>query len=333
VTPPFGQFIGNPGSVAFLRTSLVAGRLAHAYVITGPPQIGKRTLSRLVAAGSICPHLKAHSGPCGECRSCRLVEKDSHPDVRTVSPEPGKRSVTIEQVRQLEHDAVLRPYEAERKVFILRAADAMAEPAANALLKTLEEPPEDTILILIATDAAQLLPTIASRCREVALRPVPPEEIEAALRARGAVEDRARLLSRLAGGRPGWAIEALADPARLAARAEQVEQLGQPRVARLSVAGAFTDAAAARAAMDVWLGWWRDALLVQQDCVDLVANTDRLESLRRLGASQPPEHVWRALARLQEARQQIDANANVRLAVEALLLDLPEASTTASREA
>ena len=94
--------------------------------------------------------------------------------------------------------------------------------------------------------------------------------------------------------------------------------------ARLPAAAKFVDAAGAKTALDVWLGWWRDALLVQQGCADLVANADRLEPLRRLGAAQPTAQVWRAMARVQETRQQLDANANVRLAMEALLLDLPE---------
>jgi DNA polymerase-3 subunit delta' len=331
VNEPFGEFVGNRAAVTFLRASLAAHRIAHAYLLSGPAQVGKRTLARLLAAGVVCPAVTAHSGPCGKCRTCRLVFKDSHPDVRTVSPEAGKRGVSIEQVRLVEHDAELRPYQGERKVFILRAADTMPEPAANALLKTLEEPPDDTVLVLTATDVSQVLATIASRCREVALRPVPAEEIAAALLARGAEPDQARLLSSLAGGRPGWAFDALADPSRLETRGRQVEQLegllAQPRIGRLPAASAFGDAAGAKAALDVWLGWWRDALLVQQGCADLVSNVDRLEPLRRLGAAQPAERVWRAMARVQETRQHLDANANVRLAMEALLLDLPEAST------
>jgi len=248
--------------------------------------------------------------------------------VRLVAPDAGRRGVTIEQVRQLEHDAGLRPYEGDRKAFILVGADAMPEPAANALLKTLEEPPGDTVLLLTASDLSQALPTITSRCREVALRPVPPEEIAAGLMARGADPEDAGLLARLAGGRPGWAIAALADPSKLVARTEQVERLetllAERRVARLPAAAKFVDAAGAKTALDVWLGWWRDALLVQQGCADLVANADRLEPLRRLGAAQPTAQVWRAMARVQETRQQLDANANVRLAMEALLLDLPE---------
>jgi DNA polymerase-3 subunit delta' len=226
--------------------------------------------------------------PCGVCRACRLIDKDAHPDVRIVAPEPGKR--------------------------------------------TLEEPPDDTVLLLTAADSSQVLPTIVSRCREVPLRTVPAGEIAAALVARGVGETEAGLLARLSGGRPGWAIAAAADPHKLDARTQHVAALealvAQPRVVRLQAAGSFGDAAATKDLLDVWLGWWRDALLAQQGCEDLVANVDRLEPLRRLGAPHHAATLWRAMARVQEARQQIDANVNVRLAVEALLLDLPETSLT-----
>jgi DNA polymerase-3 subunit delta' len=262
------------------------------------------------------------------------VGKDSHPDVRLVEAESGRRGVTIEQVRQLEHAASLRPYEAARKVFIVRGVDAMQDAAANALLKTLEEPPDDTVLVLTATDSSQVLPTIASRCREVALRPVPAEEIEAALGERGVPAGEATRLARLAAGRPGWALAAVGDEKLSAAHERHVEALERllrrPQVQRLAAASDYGDAASAQAALDVWLGWWRDALLTQQGCPELVANVDRLDPLSEAGTALPPAAIWRALTRIQQTRQQLDANANVRLALESLFLDLPELGQPAS---
>jgi DNA polymerase III subunit delta' len=347
------ELIGNAAAAGALRATLDAGRTAHAYLLTGPPRVGKRTLAKLYAAGLVCesrPRRSPSHGtastmptlelgvevtppppadpvdvPCGRCRACGLVQRDSHPDVRLTEPESGKRGIVIDQVRQLEHAAGLRPYEADVKVFIITEADAMTEAAANALLKTLEEPPEDSVLVLTASDVSQVLPTIASRCQEVPLRPVPSEEIARALEAKGAAPDRALLLARLAGGRPGWALAALEDEALLEKRTEHVELLeqlvGQPPVVRLPAAGAFADAAGAREALDVWQTWWRDALLVREGCEDLAINVDRLDRLRALRVT--PESCWGAVRRLQSAREQVDANANVRLAMEALLLDLP----------
>jgi DNA polymerase-3 subunit delta' len=337
---PFDAFVGNRAAVSFLRATLATGRVTHAYLFTGPPHIGKRTLALALAAALVCERAPAASpagaagpgaqlsavpAPCGECRQCRLVAKHTHSDVLLVEAEPGRRGITIEQVRHVEHVAGLRPYEAQRKVLILRNVETMAEPAANALLKTLEEPPGDTVLVLTAADSSHVLPTVASRCREVALRPVPAEEIERALRERGADEAQARLLSRLAAGRPGWAFAAAGDPSWLAAHYARVEALeaalARPPIARLPAAA--LESTEARAHLDTWLGWWRDALLVQQGCADLVANVDRLQALHCAAAGAGID-CWRAVRRIEETRAQLDANANPRLALEALLLDLPQ---------
>ncbi len=345
----FDHFIGNGPAVRRLRATLLVERQApvrcHAYLITGPSQVGKGTLALAMAAALVCTAPAAdHAGsdfldllgaarpplevPCGECRACRLVAKGGHTDVRTVASQSGRRGVTIEQIRQLEHDAALRPYEGTRKVFVIAGVEAMTDAAANALLKTLEEPPADTVLLLTANDVSQVMPTIVSRCREIPLRAVPAGEIEAALIARGVEAEQGRVLARLAAGRPGWALGAVEDPQRRVDHAQQVQLLetllAQPRRHRLPAAAQFGEVSQVKGVLDVWLGWWRDALLVQQGLPDLVTNADRIEALHHLGARQPSGDVWRALNRIQETRQQVDANVNVRLAIEALLLDLPE---------
>ena len=320
-------YIGNLVASEFLRSTLTSGHAAHAYLLTGPPRVGKRTLATRHAAALICQKPLEHR-LCGACRSCLQVAQDRHPDVRITELAEGKKNISIDQIRQLEHAAALRPYEAEVKLLLIIDAHTLSTEASNALLKTLEEPPEDTTLILTAADASQVLPTIASRCQEIPLRPVPAAEIEAALEVLGADAARATLLARLSGGRPGWAISALTDEASLGRRETQLESLeellGRVPAARLPAAAAITDAAAARDVLDLWQTWWRDALLVAEGCGDLIANVDRVESLRRAqrgGASTVA--CLQAIRCLQETRDQIEANANVRLAMESLLLDLP----------
>ncbi|MGI8423664.1 MAG: DNA polymerase III subunit delta' [Chloroflexota bacterium] len=326
-----GAFIGNNAAAAFLRNALAAGMGAHAYLLTGPSQIGKCTLAKRAAATLVCTS-RPEARPCGACRSCDLVERDAHSDVRLTAPPEGGRRVLIAQIRQLEHEVALRPYEAERKVAIVDGADTIVVEAANALLKTLEEPPEDTVLFLTASDVSQVLPTIASRCQEVPLRPVPASEIESALLDLGCDAAHARLLARLAAGRPGWALAALENAAPLETRQQQLDLLedlmARPAVARLSAGGSFPDTAAARSALDTWQTWWRDALYVREGCADLVVNVDRMEALQSVGAS--AADCWRAVRRVQDAREQLDANANVRLAIESLLLELPASASTAA---
>ena len=307
---------------------MASNRGAHAYLLTGPPQIGKRTLARRTAATLVCTAPLAER-PCGACRACDQVERDAHPDVLMLQPDEGHVRIRVRQIRAFEHDVALKPYVAERKVAIVLGVDRIEIEAANALLKTLEEPPEDTLMILTASDPAQVVPTIASRCQEVALRSVPASEIERALAERGVDPERATLLARLAGGRPGWALSALTDGAQLETRKKQLDQLEEliesEPAARLAASQGYTDSAAGRAgalaSLTAWQTWWRDALLVREGCEELVVNVDRLEALRRVSAS--PAACGRAVRRLQDAREQLDANANVRLAVESVLLDLP----------
>lgn len=323
--------IGNNAAAAFLGNAVSGERGAHAYLLTGPPQIGKRSLARRTAAILMCTSAVTER-PCGACRGCDQVERDAHPDVLVLQPDEGHARIRVRQIRAFEHDVALKPYEGERKVAIVLGVDRIEIEAANALLKTLEEPPEDTLMILTASDVTQVVPTIASRCQEVPLRPVPAAQIEAALVAEGAAPDRATLLARLAGGRPGWALAMLTDDAQLEARRKQLDQLEEliergPAV-RLAASQAYSDSAAGRstalATLAAWQTWWRDALFVREGCDDLVVNVDRIEALRRVTAS--PAACGRAVRRVQEAREQLDANANVRLTLESLLLDLPAVS-------
>ena len=320
--------IGNNAAAMFLRNALIGGGGAHAYLLTGQAQVGKRTLARRAAASIICT-AEPSERPCGTCRACDQVGRDAHPDVLVLQPDEGHVRIRVRQIRAFEHDVALKPYEAPRKVALIFGVDRIEVEAANALLKTLEEPPEGTVLLLTAADASQVSATIASRCQEVALRPVPAEEIERAMIERGAEPERATLLARLAGGRPGWALAALEDDAQLQVRKEQLDQLegllGISPPARLSAAQAYTDSAVSRAAalaaLTTWQTWWRDALLVREECEELVVNVDRMEALRRVEGS--AEECWGAVRRIQVAREQLDGNGNVRLVVESLLIDMP----------
>lgn len=320
-------FIGNTAWVAFLRQAAASDRLAHAYLLTGPPQIGRRTLALRLAQALNCETSGA-SDPCLACRSCITAGKGAHPDVMFARPEEGRRAVTIEQVRELERAAALRSYCGGTKVFILTNADLMQGNAANALLKTLEEPAPKTLLLLTVEDAGHVLPTIASRCQEVALRPVPAAEIADGLTdLRGLRRAKADALARLAGGRPGWAIAAADQPALIEARrrhgAELEALLHQGIAQRLQAAAAAGDADVVRQRFDHWQGWWRDVLLVKGSCPSDVVQRDNLEGIEKAAREMTLPSIVSAVRRLQEARLQLDRNVNPRLALEGVLLDLP----------
>ena len=187
----------------YLERALPAGATAHAYLLTGPPQVGKFTTALAIARLMLCPTPPA----CGVCRHCRLAQRRSHPDLRVLERPADRRTIPLRDVHDFMQGLALKPMEAERKVYIVRGAEDLAEEGANALLKTIEEPPPAVTLLLTASSATALLPTIVSRCQVAALRPVPPAEIAAYLaESLGLEADRAETIARVSKGRPGWAI-------------------------------------------------------------------------------------------------------------------------------
>lgn len=181
---------------------------AQAYLFVGAGGVGKATVARRFAATLLCPEAGRHVE---DCDTCRRVGAGAHPDLVRVEPS-GRRSVGVDQAREIIAAAVRMPVEARRKIFLVEEAGAMTPEAANALLKTLEEPPPSTIFLLVAESEDELPPTIASRCRTVHFGRVDEPELASALVASGVDPDRATVLARVAGGRPGLAVSLAADP-------------------------------------------------------------------------------------------------------------------------
>ncbi|MCL5958779.1 MAG: DNA polymerase III subunit delta' [Chloroflexi bacterium] len=335
---------GQPRAVALLQRSLSEGRIAHAYLLTGPPKTGKATLAKVFAQALSC---QADDPPCGDCRLCRGVAAETHPDVRVLRAgvgdgdssededgEPGKsrRTIGIGRILGLQHDAALLPYEARWKVYIIDGAESLSLPAANSLLKTLEEPPGSVVLILTAVDAKILPSTIVSRCQEIALGLTSFEAIQELLQEKWNVEtEQARLLSHLSGGRIGWAIEAV-EGEMLADREATLGNIAN--LARSSRSERFAyaeklatqfgrEVEAARSALDLWQSWWRDLLLVGAGCPDLVINVDRAGELAQQARRYTVDQLFGFILALEEARDQLEKNVNARLALEALMLRMP----------
>lgn len=339
------RILGHDGVAGPLLRSVREGRAAHAYLISGPPRVGKGTLARVLAAAFCCTETDA---PCGACPACRRVTAGAHPDVEVLAPgglcdesehdhaRDGSRDVRICQVRRAERLLNLAPFEARARAVIIDPADALNAQSADAFLKTLEEPPAQAVIILVATEPGALPDTIRSRCRHVTLRVLPVAEVERLLREeRGAEADQAALLGRLSGGQIGWALAALADPAFLDARAEQID-----RIAALAEAGraerfAYAEELAGRftrsrddvyGVLSLWTGWWRDLLLARAASERGIVNVDRRQQLAAVAGRFEPAAVARFLRALRECRQDLEANVNPRLALEALMLRLPAGS-------
>jgi DNA polymerase-3 subunit delta' len=318
--------IGHEWAVDHLGRALRHGRMRHAYLLTGPRQIGKTTLARALAAALNCT---GDNPPCGECRACRLTLKGAHPDLTIVQAEQDEGPIKIGQVRELQQTLALRPYEARYRVAILRRFDAARPTAQDALLKTLEEPSPHTVLILTADAPDRLLPTIISRCQPLNLRPLPVNTVREALEWQfDAPQDVARTLAQLSGGRIGWAINALQDTTEIDRRNEGLEALlavlGDSRRARFKLAeqlGKQKDEL--YVLLDTWQVFWRDVLLAASGSRALLTNEDYRAVIDELAERVDVDGAQTALNATRRTLDYLGKNVNVRLALEVLLLDYP----------
>lgn len=201
MTDLFSDVIGHEGVVALLRSEL--GRPAQAYLFVGPQSVGKEAMALRFAAGLL--------GGRDDDRARRLALMRAHPDLRVLEPE-GATSLGVDQAREVVSRASLTPVEADRSVFLFPDAGAMTDQAANALLKTLEEPSAQVVFLLVAESEDDFPLTVASRCRSVHMGRVPLPDIVDALVARGLTEDEASAVATVSGGRPGLALALMSQP-------------------------------------------------------------------------------------------------------------------------
>jgi DNA polymerase-3 subunit delta' len=237
-------------------------------------------------------------------------------------------------VREWQGDINLRPYEGRRRVFILHDAERLTEAAANAMLKTLEEPPPYATILLVANTSGDLLPTIVSRCQPLKLRPVPRAEVAAALKEiYNLPEADSNLLAAWSGGRVGWVLRMIAAPDELEARQQQLEALvalnSQPRGTGFRWAEERAkeyrggEQAAVFAALELWQSWWRDLLLTAAGCPDAIVHIDRRAELAQAAVHYRLADIHAFVARIDSAARQLRENVNPQLALENVVLHLP----------
>lgn len=337
------QVVGQDRAVTLLQRSLERGALAHAYLFVGPPHVGKLTLAMNLAQALNCHGAEP---PCGVCDSCQKIAAANHADVQVIgltangsSGETKPRTeIGIDQIRDMQHSASLPPFEGKYKVFIINRAEFLSIEAANCLLKTLEEPADRAVFILLTTNERLLPATVTSRCQRLELPPMAPSEIEAILDSRWTVEPgKAKLLARLCHGCPGWAISAATDDSLLKQRADRLNRLldilnadYEERFAYAAdLAVQFAQGReAVREILDLWLDCWRDLLLVKAGCSDAITNVDLLATLLDVSRGYELEQIRAVIRGIQSAGQQLRQNANPRLVLEVLMLDIPRGKET-----
>lgn len=325
------NMIGHQQAWARVTRAVAAGQISHAYLFTGPEFIGKTTLALELTKLLLCerPDVAADA-PCGVCAACRKVAHGNHPDLMLVAPEEGKRLLGVEIAREfVVRLANLAPSAGSWRVFILPDVERMTPQTVNALLKTLEEPPASVVLLLTSAEPENLLPTLLSRCQVIPLQPLTPHEIAVALEESWhASPAEARELAALANGRLGWAVRALEKPELREERAHHIEQIvtlaAAPRDVRLKAAAGFSsDGDTARRVLDVWTLWWRDVTLAACGASHLTSTGTARREAERQGQALGCPRAEAFLRKLIEAQAALDANANPRLTLEVLMLDLP----------
>jgi len=175
----FEDVKGQDTAAGFLKTAIKNQKLAHAYIFAGPRLSGRALLARNFAKAVNCED--SENAPCDLCPACRKIDKDTHPDVKWIKRDEKASEIKIEQIRELQNRIILKPYEGKYKVAVVVNAELMTIEASNSFLKTLEEPPANSIFILIVERPKDLLPTIASRCQVVRLRPLATDEFTSLL--------------------------------------------------------------------------------------------------------------------------------------------------------
>jgi DNA polymerase-3 subunit delta' len=326
----FEQIVGHAKQVETLRLALVHGRLHHAYLFVGATGVGKKTIGVSLAKAIHCA--MATGDFCGECADCARIQDGNHPDVRFIEPLAGKKEISIQQIRELEKELNWRSFSGNKKIVIVDPATLMNLPAQNALLKTLEEPPKDSLLVLIAPNLGGLLPTLRSRCLRVSFAPLTRDQVAAFLVSQKKVPvEEAELLAAMSMG--SLEIVAAVDPRELLARRHGWIGL----LLRVASGDYRTAAETAEALADnkeeslrflEWAeSWYRDLLVytVTQNRQEVV-NVDMLAQIQQVSAAVELEHLLARIAEAKESSAAIQRNLNRRMVLEALLLNAGETS-------
>lgn len=323
------NMLGHEWAVDMLHQHAARGDVRHAYLFCGPPGLGRRTLALRLAQALNCTQPVSAGIPCGQCRDCKQIERMQHPDMNLIQAETEGGTLKVDQVREVQRSLSLKPYQAKYRVALFLRFQEANDNAANALLKTLEEAPAHAILLLTADNPEQLLPTIVSRCEILRLRPLPVSIIETDLLERGVEEERARLISHISGGRPGYARKLIDDITLLEKREERLDDLQTLlpalRVEKFSYADKLSkDKDGMRQTILIWLSYWRDVMLRVAQADTPLINIDRNMEIEFLASRLDLSTVRHVVSELESALEKMERNVNSRLLAEVLLLDWPK---------
>ena len=322
----FEEIRGNTPLVEQLRRSAASGRSSHAYLFLGGAGAGKRLIANTFAKALQC---EGEKRPCDSCKSCHAFNHGNHPDVIYFQPLKNGKTYTIEDVReQLLETVDLKPFQYEKKIYIIEKADTLNIQSQNALLKTLEEPPAHAVFLLLAERAEAFLPTILSRVVVMKIRPLSAETIADYLMQAGHLAEESHILSAYAQGRIGQALELVED--------EGFREMRQDILGKLEALPSMSEGDAYLLAkdlegykndlrlLDIMELWYRDLLTAKSLREEgYLIQRDKKDAIFR-AAKEPAALLAKKAAAVRTARMRLAQNANFRLAMEVMLMDLKE---------
>jgi len=332
----FDLIRGQQQAIGLLTTLLRKGHIPHALVFTGIDGIGKQTTAQAFAMACNCDDPQPFSASssetfpparinaCGQCRSCRRILSDNHPDILHLRP--SGNMIRIAVIRDLIQQLTIKPFEQGKRVVIIAGSDTMNMEASNALLKVLEEPPENTLLILTAQQTADLLPTIVSRCQQIRFSSLPRDVLIGLLTADDALTpEEARAAAALAEGSYTHALKMVQAgwiPRRNWLANELSRLDGRSTTAKLALAEKLADGKKLLPDTLAWLMTWYRDLIVFPFQPEHIVNSDLRHQIRAEAAKTSPQALIDRMKAVQRARQHLQTNANPRLTMEDLVLQL-----------
>ena len=346
--PGFESIIDQDRPIRILTAFLHNGTIPHALLFTGIEGVGKNLAAIALAMACNCAenHSESDSGrppiaadgrskdrrpiitePCGSCRSCRKIDSDKHPDI--IRLKPSGPTIKIDQIRSTCRTLAMKPYEAQWRVVVISDAQKMNPAAGNALLKVLEEPPDRTILILLAAHTADLLPTIVSRCQHIRFNPISQKKLEAVLVHKHGLEpEDALIIAGMAGGSVSRALH-LHQADWIRRRTWLVDELDSLSMDSVNRLLAFGDQLAKNKddlpdALEVLKAWLRD-LIVARINPDRIVDSVSDFSLEQMSQNMSLPSLLSKFETIQSTQYAIQAGTNLRLAMESMVLKLARA--------
>ena len=322
----FAEIIGHQRPLEILRLALGNGRLHHAYLFVGPEGVGKRTVALALAKAIHCRETK--NDFCDRCPDCARVQAGNHPDVRLVQTLEDKKEISIKQVREIEKELNFRSFSGKRKIAIIDPATLLNTSSQNALLKTLEEPPQNSMIVLIAPNAGALLPTLRSRCLRISFGPLARDEVARYLMSKeGINQDDASLRAALSMGSLGAAIKFDKDELLEKRRswAEKVSSLtsGNYRGAIEAAEAIASNKEESLQFLEWAETWYRDLLVhaATENSAEMV-NVDMLTEIGSQSAKDDFEQMLASFAQTARAAGRIQRNLNRRMVIESLFFNV-----------